>query len=225
LDWSFFHGTTTLHANRILEHGSSNYLESIRARHLASELWTRLKSRYGGVNGAVERLQELNCTFTLSVAMALASITGEVSAKNFEYGDLCATLGLQRAARYALISPFGSELLGILADVIKTLQFDGEKLGPLLNGFPELIRAISQPSPPVVLEFRGMGMDQVTASDGAPIGQAWFDDIEELLTILHPSNHVDDGVGRLYQTAEPRLPVFARGDVVLVEIGLEAGHL
>jgi hypothetical protein len=38
-------------------------------------------------------------------------------------------------------------------------------------------------------------------------------------------DHEDDGIGGLDQTAKPHLPVFSSGNVVLVEVGLEAHQL
>lgn len=184
---SLFHGTTARHANRIIEHGSSDYLGMIGAPQVAVELWRRLITHHSGADAAVARLQALDCTFSTSIPIAIGSITGEARAPYFEYGDLYVTLGLQRAARYALRSQCGSELLGMIADLIKAVRADGDNIDALLSSFPELAIAVLVPTPPIVIEFSGIHLDQVADGHGI-IDLDWISKAVDLLNILHPSD-------------------------------------
>jgi len=168
--WCLFHGTSAELASRIVREGSLPYLRSIGAEHLGVELWPRLLRRYGDVNGVVSRLTEGGCQFSVSAAAALANLSGKMPAKNFEYGDFYATFGPLRAARYALRAGYGSELLGILADVINTLKSDGEDLDELLNGVPELAALTAKASSPVMLEISGLSLDNLADENGIELG-------------------------------------------------------
>jgi hypothetical protein len=85
----------------------------------------------------------------------------------FTYSHFYATLNIANAYRYAIPNPYRSEFILALAESLKILRDLGDPLAlSLSNDFPEIAGFIENPSPPVVLELRGISRDRLSTAQG-----------------------------------------------------------
>jgi hypothetical protein len=85
----------------------------------------------------------------------------------FAYGYFFVTLNIANAYRYTISNPYRSEFICALAESLKVLQHIGHPLaGSVPASFPEIDRAIKNPSSPVVLELRGVSRDRLLTERG-----------------------------------------------------------
>jgi len=86
--------------------------------------------------------------------------------RHFKYGHFFATLNIANAYRYAL-NPYRSEFLRAIAESIELLRDLGDPLPDTLpSKYPRIASAIESPSPPVVLELRGITAEKLLTAEG-----------------------------------------------------------
>lgn len=93
-----------------------------------------------------------------------SAIRGGAAGMNFEYGDLYAAGGFEKAASYAETAP---ELLSFAKTVLEKANQRGiTHVKELLIGFPELAGVIVLESKPVVLKLPSIDADRVRLENG-----------------------------------------------------------
>jgi hypothetical protein len=170
-DLTFYHGTGAAAAGAILVSGARNSVwDEIGARALAREIREALLA-HERISPAEDG--RLHCVFkgagsdysTLCV-LALRD-AGASEHSHFAYGHFFVTLNLANAYRYTLGNPYRSEFILALAESLKVLKHIGHTLPNAVESrFPEVYRAINEPSCPVVLELRGISRDRLLTPDG-----------------------------------------------------------
>jgi hypothetical protein len=84
-----------------------------------------------------------------------------------EYGHFFTTLNIANAYRYAICNPYRSEFIRVLAESLRVLDDVGHELPrTMVKRFPEIDRMIKNPSPPVVLELRGISRNRLLTERG-----------------------------------------------------------
>ena len=95
-----------------------------------------------------------------------------------EYGHFFATLNIANAYRYAIGNPYRSFILAIKQS-LKVLDHLGHLLPrSVTTHYPEVARLLENPSPPVVLELRGISRERLLSEKGGH-------DIEPALESFH----------------------------------------
>ena len=119
-----------------------------------------MHSAFSGLPGA---------EYSLLWKLALENLVAANDQSHFEYGHFFATLNIANAYRYVIRNPYGSEFIQALAESLNVLRAKGDAL-PLKvpKEYPEVARLIENPSPPVVIELKGVSRDRLMTAKGSP---------------------------------------------------------
>jgi hypothetical protein len=172
-DLTFFHGTGRAAANSILEFGARNLLfEEIGARRLGREIRQALLK-----NAELSPSEDYKLHFAFKDAPrreysslwvpAFLQLEDNNEGSHHQYGHFFVTLDLVPAYRYAM-TPFRSEFILALAESLKMLTYLGDPLPQTVaTCFPEVARLIETPSPPMVLELKGISEERILNEKGS----------------------------------------------------------
>jgi hypothetical protein len=170
---TFYHGTGRAAARSILECGARNLLfEEMGAWNLGREIRRALLQ-----NANLSPAEDSRLHFEFKGAPGREYSTLWVSAlrqlddardeSHFQYGHFFATLNIANAYRYAM-TPYRSEFIQVLAESLKVLNHIGDPLPETVAArYPEVARAIENPSSPVVLELRGIPQERLLGEKGS----------------------------------------------------------
>src|SRR5665213_1584426 len=182
---TFYHGTGRTAADSIFESGAQDRrLKEIGAFDLGRAILNALR-RHAGVcenedwklHTAFESLP--GAEYSTLWLSAFRELDGG-GQSHFEYGHFFATLNIANAYRYAL-NPYRSEFAQAIAESIKLLRHLRDPLPETVaNKYPEIARAIENPSPPVVLELQGISAERLLTAKGAPDIQSELDIWDEM---------------------------------------------
>jgi hypothetical protein len=203
---TFYHGTGAEAAEKVLRYGAKDRLfheigafdlgrlirhalltiASVEPKHdyLLHQLFESAGSKHSGL--CVPALQQVDCPQENSV---------------FDYGSFFVTMNISNAYRYAL-SPYRSEFIRVLAESLKVLQQHGHPLvASFVDQYPVVARLISAPSPPVVLEFRGIRKSRLSPEKSGDSIELMLEIDFELMGVpgastpgayrIHDVNHAD----------------------------------
>jgi hypothetical protein len=169
----FYHGTGRAAAQSIIACGSRDTLfEEIGARTLGQQI-RRALLHYAKLSD--EEDWKLHSAFACPGmeysslwVPALRQLEHAEESSHFEYGHFYATLNIANAYRYSIGNPYRSEFIRSLAEALKVLDHLGDSLPPKVGTrFPLVADAIKNPSPPVVLELRGIVQDRLISEKGS----------------------------------------------------------
>src|SRR6185437_6104746 len=167
----FYHGTAKDAAEAILESGAKDTrFKEIGAFDLGQAILTALRSHAGIGENEDEKLHFVfgnrpGAEYSTLWLPAFRRLDGD-GQSHFEYGYFFATLNIGNAYRYAL-NPYRSEFVRAIAESTKLLRHLRDPLPEMLpTKYPEIARATENPSPPVVLELRGISAERLLTADG-----------------------------------------------------------
>lgn len=168
---TFYHGTGVAAAKRILtSQGKSPWLEAIGARSLGREIRDALFDVT-----AIPPYQYWRFMFTSECrgvecrspwVQALLRNDAIIDVHDYNYDHFCVTLAQAIAYRYTMGNPYRSEFIHAIGDGLRVLDAFGCSLRQTVqNRYPEVHQALTDPSPPVVLEMRGFGRDRLLTGE------------------------------------------------------------
>ena len=171
-DLNFYHGTGKAAARAIFEARSGvPPLEEIGAFDVGREIRQALL-RHAGLS----QHEDWKLHFAFKVpgqdysslwAPALRQLAENADRSHFAYGHFFATLNIANAFRYAIGNPYRSEFVRVLAKSLEVLTHLGDPLpSNLATRYPEVAHLIESPSPPVVLELRGIARERLRDERG-----------------------------------------------------------
>jgi hypothetical protein len=166
----FYHGTSAEAARAIVSRGANDrFFEDIGAFRLAKEIWCALLKVAHLSEVEAWRLPAAFASYdSLSPwASALQQLISPAESSQIEYGSFFATLNISVAYRYVIRNPYRSEFVQVLAETLDILRRSGSSLpNAVERRFPEVDRLIRSPSPPVVLELRGVSPERLRTERG-----------------------------------------------------------
>jgi hypothetical protein len=177
-DRTFYHGTGSAAAKSILASDlKGSPLEKIGAFTLAREIYQAILKHAGlPRSDAWQLYAPLSKKLGTGVPAlerealwrsAFSQLDEDTDWALFVYGHFCATLNIANAYRYTIRNPFRSEFVLALADGLRVIQLLGEQLPETVSTrYPEVDRLIKNPSPPVVLELRGITQERLQQDNG-----------------------------------------------------------
>jgi hypothetical protein len=164
---SFYHGTSSHAATRILTQGARDITEDYRANAVAGDLWSALLRQSGDRHKTVSFLEAAGCPDPVGASLLLESAANGTQNGLMAYGSFYATMNFEAARDYAIRSPTGSELLTVLAMTVDALTNAGDaEVLSMPQKYPELFAAISHHGRPVVLELQGIEGYRIAREDG-----------------------------------------------------------
>jgi hypothetical protein len=172
-DLTFYHGTGRVAAQSILEGGSRDLLfEEMGAWNLGREIRRALLKNANLSPGEDSKLHfefkgAPGREYSTLWVSALRQLDENNDQSHFQYGHFFATLNIANAYRYAM-NPYRSEFIQALAESLKVLNHIGDPLPKTVaTQYPEVARAIENPSSPVVLELRGISQGRLFGEKGS----------------------------------------------------------
>jgi len=175
----FWHGTSATAAIGILSEGARDFPSELGASNLAKEIWPPILQKVGDEYETAALFQQAAGSDSVAWPVVLKILHEDKSeGTQYCYGQFYVTTSRRKAARYARRNRSGSEILSVIEDGLKVIdQFDRMLGDRLRTSYPELIRRLSLPPHPIVLELSGIRADRLTDDTGEAIDD-WQEEIE-----------------------------------------------
>jgi len=184
----FFHGTCGQAAAAILADGARDPFTPLRAREFVREVWPVILGAAGSFEKTANLFVEAGSRYHIGAPIALQNVYNDYAASTFAYGAFYVTLGLEKAARYAMRGRSGSELLLFVEEAVKVVRIlDQGLIDRLASQYSELMSQLERPLHPVVLEVSGIEASRLSGEAGEKPKPGFI----ELLIELRGDNQFD----------------------------------
>jgi hypothetical protein len=167
---SFFHGTSSRAAAKILNEGAQNIFDYLQVWDVASKVWSAI---LGHIESewwkAATLFDQAGSPYAGVAPIALANAASINQQSLMTYGSFYVTLNFVNACGYALRSQTGSELLLMLSEGFRVLEHLGDPVaGQIREEYPHVSEVMRLPGHPVVIELKGIEESRIAREDGNP---------------------------------------------------------
>ncbi len=179
---AFYHGTSGPFARGLLGRKIEIQFPHEECEKIFIELFNLCMKYVSSVYDIRPFFSEAGCPCSKSLSLALQRFSDRGGLSSFEYGHFYATLDSNEAVSYACRSPYGSELLMFIKEIIDALHaLPDPRSKKLMDQYPAVSNLFSVLHQPIILEISGLCLDQLANVNGPRDEETVRLDIEAFL--------------------------------------------